>query len=249
MSSVRTCLLVQARRSVGNKLFFHTTYSTTSPIPWYFFFWTVQVFFVIPSHVSAEVDIPPAARSFKHVCYIYIYIYIYIYSMSSSVRNAQPCMRDGRHSSLSSVNTYIVSVCLYVCLYAYPLLGKANRYSISSVLHSYFSSFPLLFCNRLFPLTYYSPLFTIYMVATYNVKIYNSLLQTCTLLSRAHCCHVVVPPWTGYQYIQKNKSKRIPSIFKDESTGSCICLWKLAVAVATYVWNCIVYRILSSFAF
>jgi hypothetical protein len=31
------------------------------------------------------------------------------------------------------------------------------------------------------------------------------------------------------------KSKRIPSIFKDESTGSCICLWKLAVAVATYV--------------
>jgi hypothetical protein len=28
------------------------------------------------------------------------------------------------------------------------------------------------------------------------------------------------------------KSKRIPSIFKDESTGSCICLWKLAVAVA-----------------
>jgi hypothetical protein len=31
------------------------------------------------------------------------------------------------------------------------------------------------------------------------------------------------------------KRKRIPSIFKDESTGSCICLWKLAVAVATYV--------------
>jgi hypothetical protein len=31
------------------------------------------------------------------------------------------------------------------------------------------------------------------------------------------------------------KSKRIPSIFKDESIGSCICLWKLAVAVATYV--------------
>jgi hypothetical protein len=31
------------------------------------------------------------------------------------------------------------------------------------------------------------------------------------------------------------KSKSIPSIFKDESTGSCICLWKLAVAVATYV--------------
>jgi hypothetical protein len=41
--------------------------------------------------------------------------------------------------------------------------------------------------------------------------------------------------------IQKlEKSKRIPSIFKDESTGSCICLWKLAVAVATYVSFCIV---------
>jgi hypothetical protein len=37
-----------------------------------------------------------------------------------------------------------------------------------------------------------------------------------------------------------NKSKRIPSIFKDESTRSCICLWKLAVAVATYVSICIV---------
>jgi hypothetical protein len=42
---------------------------------------------------------------------------------------------------------------------------------------------------------------------------------------------------------------RIPSILKDESTGSCICLWKLAVAVATYVSICVVYRILSSFAF
>jgi hypothetical protein len=31
------------------------------------------------------------------------------------------------------------------------------------------------------------------------------------------------------------KSKRIPSIFKDESTGIYICLWKFAVAVATYV--------------
>jgi hypothetical protein len=43
---------------------------------------------------------------------------------------------------------------------------------------------------------------------------------------------------------QKNKklknSKYIPSIFKDESTGSCVCLWKLAVAVATYVSICIV---------
>jgi hypothetical protein len=39
------------------------------------------------------------------------------------------------------------------------------------------------------------------------------------------------------------------TIFKDESTGSCICLWKLAVAVATYVSICIVYRILPSFAF
>jgi hypothetical protein len=47
----------------------------------------------------------------------------------------------------------------------------------------------------------------------------------------------------------KNKSKRIPSIFKDESTRSCICFWKLAVAVATYVSICIVYRILPSFAF
>jgi hypothetical protein len=45
------------------------------------------------------------------------------------------------------------------------------------------------------------------------------------------------------------KSKRIPSIFKVESTGSCICLWKLAVAVATYVSICIVYRILPAFAF
>jgi hypothetical protein len=45
------------------------------------------------------------------------------------------------------------------------------------------------------------------------------------------------------------KIKRITSIFKDESTGSCICLWKLAVAVATYVSICIVYRILLSFAF
>jgi hypothetical protein len=38
----------------------------------------------------------------------------------------------------------------------------------------------------------------------------------------------------------KKKDKRMPSIFKDESTGSCICLWKLAVAVATYVSICIV---------
>jgi hypothetical protein len=45
------------------------------------------------------------------------------------------------------------------------------------------------------------------------------------------------------------KSKRMPSIFKGESTGSCICLWKLAVAVATYVSICTVYRILPSFAF
>jgi hypothetical protein len=41
----------------------------------------------------------------------------------------------------------------------------------------------------------------------------------------------------------------IHSIFNDESTGSCICFWKLAVAVATYVSICIVYRILPSFAF
>jgi hypothetical protein len=47
----------------------------------------------------------------------------------------------------------------------------------------------------------------------------------------------------------KKESKCIPSIFKDKSTGSCICLWKLAVAVATYVSVCIVYRILPSFAF
>jgi hypothetical protein len=45
------------------------------------------------------------------------------------------------------------------------------------------------------------------------------------------------------------KSKRAPSIFKDESTRSCICLWKLAVAVATYVSICIVYRVLPSFVF
>jgi hypothetical protein len=38
----------------------------------------------------------------------------------------------------------------------------------------------------------------------------------------------------------KKKDKRIPSIFKGERTGLCICLWKLAVAVATYVSICIV---------
>jgi hypothetical protein len=37
---------------------------------------------------------------------------------------------------------------------------------------------------------------------------------------------------TVHIYTQ-NKSKRIPSIFNDESTESFICLWKLAVAVAT----------------
>jgi hypothetical protein len=45
------------------------------------------------------------------------------------------------------------------------------------------------------------------------------------------------------------KGLRIPSIFKDESTGLCVCFWKLAVAVATYVSICIVYCILPSFAF
>jgi hypothetical protein len=45
------------------------------------------------------------------------------------------------------------------------------------------------------------------------------------------------------------EKESIPFIFNDESTGSCICLWKLAVAVATYVSICIVYRILPSFAF
>jgi hypothetical protein len=44
-------------------------------------------------------------------------------------------------------------------------------------------------------------------------------------------------------------NKKVKYIFKDESTQSCICLWKLAVAVATYVSICIVYRILPSFAF
>jgi hypothetical protein len=39
---------------------------------------------------------------------------------------------------------------------------------------------------------------------------------------------------------KKKEKERIPSIFKDESTGSCICLCKLAVAVATYVSICIV---------
>jgi DNA invertase Pin-like site-specific DNA recombinase len=48
---------------------------------------------------------------------------------------------------------------------------------------------------------------------------------------------------------KERKKKDIPSIFKDESAGSCKCLWKLAVAVATYVSICIVYRILPSFAF
>jgi hypothetical protein len=31
--------------------------------------------------------------------------------------------------------------------------------------------------------------------------------------------------------------RKIPTIFNDESTGSCICLWKLAVAVATSVFH------------
>jgi hypothetical protein len=55
----------------------------------------------------------------------------------------------------------------------------------------------------------------------------------------------------GYFTLYKGllKSKRIPSIFKDESAGSCICLWKLAVAVATYVSVCILYCILPSFVF
>jgi hypothetical protein len=56
-------------------------------------------------------------------------------------------------------------------------------------------------------------------------------------------------PWPTAGCCGMIKSKRIPSIFKYESTGSCICLWKLAVAVATYVSICIVYRILPSFAF
>jgi hypothetical protein len=43
--------------------------------------------------------------------------------------------------------------------------------------------------------------------------------------------------------------ERIPSIFKDESTGSYICLWKLAVAVATYVSICIVFCVLHYLAF
>jgi hypothetical protein len=54
---------------------------------------------------------------------------------------------------------------------------------------------------------------------------------------------------TNCGYKLKKKNKRIPSICKDEGTRSCICLWKLAVAVATYVSICIVYRILPSFAF
>jgi hypothetical protein len=52
-----------------------------------------------------------------------------------------------------------------------------------------------------------------------------------------------------HESIGGEKKKCIPSIFKDESTGSCIYLWKLGVAVATYVSICIVYRILPSFAF
>jgi hypothetical protein len=44
-------------------------------------------------------------------------------------------------------------------------------------------------------------------------------------------------------------SKKKKKFSKDESTRSCICLWKLAVAIATYVSICIVYRILPSFAF
>jgi hypothetical protein len=37
-------------------------------------------------------------------------------------------------------------------------------------------------------------------------------------------------------YYRKKRNVYLPSL-KDESTGSCICLWKLAVAVATYVFH------------
>jgi hypothetical protein len=68
-----------------------------------------------------------------------------------------------------------------------------------------------------------------------DVEVYRSvILNKCVVASKL---------------LAEIQMKGIPSIFKDESTGSCICLWKLAVAAATYVSICIVYRILPSFAF
>jgi hypothetical protein len=50
----------------------------------------------------------------------------------------------------------------------------------------------------------------------------------------------IVDSFAGAEKDASLKKKCIPSIFKDESTESCICLWKLAVTVATYVSICIV---------
>jgi hypothetical protein len=61
-----------------------------------------------------------------------------------------------------------------------------------------------------------------------------------TLYDNTHIITLAETLYTANLHMAIPKSKHIPSIFKDESTGSCICLWKLAVAVATYVSICIV---------
>jgi hypothetical protein len=61
-----------------------------------------------------------------------------------------------------------------------------------------------------------------------------------SLASRYTGCNFLTPnPKFVWKYQEKRES--IPSIFKDENTGSCICIWKLAVAVGTYISICIVY--------
>jgi hypothetical protein len=53
----------------------------------------------------------------------------------------------------------------------------------------------------------------------------------------------VLPSGVEFQAAPATSQKKIeilPSIFKDKSTGSHICLWKPAVAIATYVSICIV---------
>ena len=113
MSSARTCLLVQALRSAGNKSFLYIS-STLLIIQHLLFldiFSGLSRYSLSFHRMFLRKWTFPLLHAPVHTCAIYIY------STSSSVRNAQPCMRYGRHSSLSSVNTYIVSVCLSVCMH------------------------------------------------------------------------------------------------------------------------------------
>jgi hypothetical protein len=82
--------------------------------------------------------------------------------------------------------------------------------------------------------------FQVCINCTYNGKTSNVLLFSFVCVSFVFSSNKTqtLRYRTGETY--SLKKKRIPSIFKDESTGSCICLWKLAVAVATYVSICIV---------